>query len=500
MGEQRRRTKRTDRTWGVYARLSRKATQSDWDDAETVERQQELAAEFAEDEGLTIDPRFIYVDNHRSAWKSSEDGGKRAEWNRMIEDLSAGKFDGLLVYKLDRFARNTPDNESLVRAARRNAFIVGGPRFGFLDPNTADGRKRLREAAVAGAYESDNSSERITDAISSRVERGLQLGGGRLYGYEILSRVRSNKRDVTPRIRESEAKIIREVAAWVIEKKTSEWIADRLNERGLVTARGNAWSKSSVVAIVKRPANAGLRVDDEGNVIGHMQFNDEDGNPCPPILDRDVYERVTEILSRRRRGPKATDRYPLTGLVRCVSCEGQHTLSGSTGPRRDASGRRKRMYICAASKGGCSNSMLADALEATVREVMLRTTTDKELSRDLSRKAAAANDERARLLDEISDAKQAQADLAEKYAVGEIPKSRWDGISARVGARLATAEARLKELGAPKSGPMPAVTAEDWDNATSAEQRTLVRDAGLQITLRKSLTRGKGDPDRLQIS
>ena len=139
--------------YAIYARRSRKKARQR-NDRETVERQVALCRKYAAEQGLTVSDDHVYVDNDRSAWKSS---GKREAWNAMIAAGRRGEFAGVLAYKLDRFSRNVDDAEDLVKLAGNRRVVVDGPNSGRIDLSTAEGRQRFRQAAVQAAAESDNT-------------------------------------------------------------------------------------------------------------------------------------------------------------------------------------------------------------------------------------------------------------------------------------------------------------------------------------------------------
>ena len=170
--------------YAIYARRSRKKARRQRNDRETVERQVALCRKHAAEAGPHVAEEHVYVDNDRCAWKPD---GKREQWDAMIAAGRRREFDGLLAYKLDRFARNVRDAEDLVDLAGKRRVVIDGPNSGRIDLSTANGQAQLPRGRGAGAAESDNTSERVKDALAERAADGLLLGGGRLFGFEVLS-------------------------------------------------------------------------------------------------------------------------------------------------------------------------------------------------------------------------------------------------------------------------------------------------------------------------
>ena len=81
----------------IYARYS-----SDNQREESIEGQLRECKEYADKNGITI--LCSYIDRALSAKTDN-----RPEFQKMVQDSAKGLFDTVLVWKLDRFARNRYD-------------------------------------------------------------------------------------------------------------------------------------------------------------------------------------------------------------------------------------------------------------------------------------------------------------------------------------------------------------------------------------------------------
>ena len=81
----------------IYARYS-----SHSQTEQSIEGQLQVCYEYAKSNGYTVIGE--YIDRAQS-----DTTDNRAEFQRMIADSSKHTFDGVLVYQLDRFARNRYD-------------------------------------------------------------------------------------------------------------------------------------------------------------------------------------------------------------------------------------------------------------------------------------------------------------------------------------------------------------------------------------------------------
>ena len=480
--------------YAIYARLSRKKAKRQRNDKETVERQTALCRRYAAEQGLAVAEEHVYVDNHRSAWKPD---GPRPAWDAMIAAGRRGEFDGILAYKLDRFSRNVRDAEDLVDLAANRRVVVDGPNSGRIDLSTATGRHRFREAAVQAAAESDNTSERVKDGLGERAGRGLLLGGGRLYGFKVLSEEREEDDDVDARIEPAEADVIREAAARLLAAEPLAHIAADLNARGLRTVRGGLWAARNLGRMLAAPRYGGYAVMN-GTVTGRLAGD--------PVLDEDTYAQVQDLLSGRRRGRRESGRWPLTGVPRCgnPACgRAGRGMAGRTSTRLRADGTAPRQYTCPRSNGGCGMAVLAEPVEELVRARVLADLADDDEMAELARRERAVHDARAAAAAEVARLEDRLAELEAKLAAETIREHAYEAAKAVYDRRIADAEARRDVLAAPApAGKLPATTAAEYDVLSPAERRALIARLRLEVTvapLRPGGPRNTFDPERVQI-
>lgn len=97
----------------IYARYS-----SDSQREESIEGQLRECKEYAERNGITV--LSTYIDRALSAKTDN-----RPDFQRMIKDSANGLFDIVLVWKLDRFARNRYDSAHYKAILKKNG-VKGG--------------------------------------------------------------------------------------------------------------------------------------------------------------------------------------------------------------------------------------------------------------------------------------------------------------------------------------------------------------------------------------
>lgn len=121
----------------IYARYS-----SDGQREESIEGQLRECREFAERQGMTIIE--TYVDRATSAKTDN-----RPEFQKMISDSAQKQFDVVLVWKLDRFARNRYDSAMYKAKLKKNGVRVLSARENISD----DASGILMESVLEGMAE-----------------------------------------------------------------------------------------------------------------------------------------------------------------------------------------------------------------------------------------------------------------------------------------------------------------------------------------------------------
>jgi DNA invertase Pin-like site-specific DNA recombinase len=111
-----------------------------------------------------------YIDSGISGSKDS-----RPELNRLMADAKRRKFDAVIVYRFDRFARST---RHLVNALAE--FSALGIQFismhEGIDTSTPNGRLVFGIFASIAEFERDLIRERVRSGIANRKAKGLRVG------------------------------------------------------------------------------------------------------------------------------------------------------------------------------------------------------------------------------------------------------------------------------------------------------------------------------------
>ena len=302
----------------IYARYS-----SDNQREESIEGQIRECTAFAEKNNITI--LRHYIDRAFSAKTDN-----RPEFQNMIKDSGKRLFDMIIVWKLDRFARNRYDSARYKTALKKN-----GVKVVSATEVISDGAEGIiLESVLEGyaEYYSADLSEKVVRGMTENALKSKYNGGTRPIGYLIDS-------DQYFQLDPLTTPFVREAFQRYDEGATMTAIRDWLNEQGVKNTRGQKMTYNSVQHLLNNR-----------RYIGEYTYRDvvvPDG--IPAIVPQVLFERVQEKLAKNKKAParhKAEDEYLLTTKLFCGYCEAY--LYGESGTSH--TGNIHRYYKCISVK------------------------------------------------------------------------------------------------------------------------------------------------------
>jgi site-specific DNA recombinase len=423
------------------------------------------------------------VDRGLSAWKPKV---KRPGWNRLMQRLESGEAAGVIVFDMERFSRQPDDGSRLIKAAERGLLILDSD--GEYDLMSPSGRKSFRDALNVAEYFSMRLSARVTRGKRLKAMKGEPNGSKRPFGFE------SDR--VT--VRESEAEILRELTRRLLDGEPQGTLVAEMNERGITTSSGAAFSQQVMRDLLERRCNRG-QVVYRGTVVAQL--------PGEPIISEDDFEAVLALYAARRRGRPNSPAYLCSGVALCGKC-GQK-LHGrprsSMPPYPDGSVRR--CYWCSAE--GCKGIVIDQrGTDEAVRELVIEILSDPRRASAIEAAAVAAETEAGRLDRLIADAEELADDLAARLGRGELTRRRYDAAAGPLEARLSRLQSERKAVRAPEPPPRAAsrkAWERRWADATPEQRRQLLRTAlgGKRLVVRPATRAADGtwkfSPTRIVI-
>lgn len=301
----------------IYARYS-----SHSQTEQSIEGQLHDAYAFADRSGYQVIGE--YIDRALTGTKD-----QRPDFQRMIKDAEKREFQIVIVWKLDRFARNRYD--SAFYKARLKKYGVRVVSVMENIPETPEGIILEGLLESMAEYYSANLSENIRRGQQESIKKGWYCGGSVPMGYRLQEHKLIEDTRTSP--------LIRELYRRYADGEPLADIARDFNARGYRTQKGRVFKVSTFDNMIPNPA-----------YIGEYNYA---GTPVPglaqPLVDRETYDRCVLRREANRRAPAARRSsvdYLLQGKIFCGPCG--FPMIGECG--RSASGPYYHYYKCAGRK------------------------------------------------------------------------------------------------------------------------------------------------------
>lgn len=346
----------------------------------SIDQQVKACRQYAEAHSLEI--LKIYDDRAVSGTND-----RRPKFQQMIAEAADLDYEYVLVYSLDRFARDRYDSAVYKRQLRACGKRVISATEAISDDPTGILIESLLEGMAE--YYSKELARKSRRGMMDNAEKCL-ANGKQPYGYR-------RGRDGRVELVEQEAAVVREIFRRVADGEPFADILRDLNARGLKTSTGRAWTDSSFNGMLDNERYTGVYIYADVRVEGGV----------PQIVDRALFDRV-QLRLREKKNPRAPQKrrrengvYLLTGKLFCGGCLSPMVGVSGTGKH----GELHYYYACKGrrARSGCGvKPVRRDAIEAEVaaalREHVLTDETIVALAdAAMAQQAAMRNDPAAQL-------------------------------------------------------------------------------------------------------
>lgn len=429
------------KTAAIYARISSDPEHQ----LKGVDRQLKDCREAAESKGWVI--HDTYVDNDISAYS----GVERPEYNRLKEDIEAGKIDVVITWTTDRLFRKPRELEDwILFSEEKNVFIHSSSSDSELNLSSLQSVVMARVITTFASYEVGMTKMRIKRKHLELAQSGA-WPNARVYGYLANA-------EIVP----AEAEIIREMAERYLSGEQINGIARDLNARGVPTLKNANWRAATIVNILRAPRIAGLRVHN-GEIAAKGAWD--------PIIDEDLSHILRARLTPGRSpvprgGPR---KHLLVGILVCGRCR--------TGMVRGLGGKQKTPnYRCPKNVGAtaCGRmTIVADKAEDFIFQAAC-SALDLAVQGD---EPEVENNYSARLLEIEAKKEEIMAD----FVAGLIDRKLYLG-------GLEGLRAQAAALEPPKTKKRAAMTTgnhlrEEWPNMAVSAQRAILESIFAKVTI-----------------
>lgn len=261
---------------------------------------------------------------------------KRPDFMRMIGDCRKGKIDIIITKSVSRFSRNNLDCLLYVRELKELGIPIIFEKEGI---NTLQVSSELLITLFSGLSQAESESISMNVKIGKR----QSLKNGNVpFSYKSFLGYRKGA-DGKPEIDEEQAVIIRRIFKEYLVGKSLLDIAKDLTTDGIPTARGKTnWSSARVQSILTNEKYKGDALLQKTYIVDCISKKSKKNNgelPMyyvennhPAIIERSIFDKVQEEISRRnskrkvkQKGTKTelgkySSKYALSELLFCGNC------------------------------------------------------------------------------------------------------------------------------------------------------------------------------------
>lgn len=323
----------------MYLRKSRTDLEAEArGEGETLARHRAALNDLARRLGLTVDAVYSEI-------VSGETIAERPEMQRLLADVQAGKWDGVLVYEVERLARGDSIDQGIVS----QTFTYAGTKIytpaKTYDPTNEFDEEYFEFGLFMSRREYKTIRRRMIAGRIASVKEGKYMGKNDPFGYR---RVKLNEKGWSLEIVPEQAEIVRRIYGWCIDGVGCQTIARRLTAMGVKTRVGADWSPASVIQCIQNPLYCGYVtwgrktskklvqgssvtrkrvVKDEGDYIKAKGLHEA-------LVSEETWDAAQAALHSRPAIKVRSDRKmrnPYQGLIYCAKCG--HRLQMGTSHR-----------------------------------------------------------------------------------------------------------------------------------------------------------------------
>ena len=312
---------------------------------------------------------------------------RRENFNRMVDDAEAGKFDLVITKEISRFARNTLDSIQYTRQLL-NAGV--GVFFQNDNINTFDEDSELRLSIMSSIAQDElrKLSSRVKFGHQQAIKQNVVLGNSRIFGY-----IKNDGRLV---IDEDQAVMVRQLfELYATDEYSMKQLETLFWEKGYRNHNGKRIAHSTMSGMISNPKYKGYYVGNKVKVVDMftkkqkflppeewVMFKDETGEIVPAIVSEALWEQANAVLRRRSDDVKTRQGVCnhanlLTGKLYCTCCGTAYYRRES----QDRQGNKNSKWVCSGKiKNGADSCASFPIYEDEIKPLLLDVFRDTEAS------------------------------------------------------------------------------------------------------------------------
>ena len=328
-----------------YCLYARKSTEQEDKQVLSIDSQIREMEKLAVTEGLEIVTR-------KQESHSAKEAGQRPVFNEIVDELKAGKFNGILTWAPDRISRNAGDLGRIVDLMDQKLLVeirtYGGQRF----TNNPNEKFLLMILGSQAKLENDNKVINVRRGLRARAAMGLKPSIA-LTGY-LNSTNKDEKCQVI--VDPLRAPVIKQM----FEKVANDGWSGRqiykwLKESGFTTRYGKGMSLGNIYRLLRKSFYYGVFEYPEGSGEWY-------NGKHKPIITKELFDAVQEKIRVEKK--KAYGReFAFTRMIHCAYCGSGVTAEERIRELSDGGSNAHTYYRCTKIKNrDCPNEQVKESI------------------------------------------------------------------------------------------------------------------------------------------
>ena len=388
-------------------------------------------------------PQYRIVDIYADEGITGTEMEKRDEFNRLLRDCIRGKIDRIITKSVSRFARNTEELIATLRMLKEYGVSVYFEEQG-IDTERLNMEMIVTFPGMAAQQESETISGNVRWAVQKKMETGEYVCSNPPYGYVLVNKQLE--------IYEAEAIVVRRIYKLYLQGMGVQQIATLLNAENILRSERkgyNTWNRNAVLYILKNERYIGdalLEKKYTTDCLPYRQKKNKGEKPqyyvenyCPPIISREIFQAVQDMLASKRKERGAKRAYTLTQIMRCPDC-------GRAFRRQEIRG--KAYWLCgqlASSAGKCKSRRIREEMaydSFTTMVYKLKSNRESLLEKLIQRleylqSRTSENIERIRQIDkEIADLSAKNLVVTRLHTSGVLGTAEFTAQTSEIGNKI----------------------------------------------------------------
>ena len=258
---------------------------------------------------------------------------ERNEVQRLLSNVYAKKYKGVLVVEVERLARgNTKDQGEVADAFQFSDTLIITPAKVY-DPHNEFDQEYFEFGLFMSRREYKTIKRRLEAGKLQAVKEGNYILPSPPFGFDIVKKSRKERFLVE---KPEESRIVKMIFDWYTEdRKPTSWIANQLNLLGIPSRSGREWARATIKDILFNAHYIGkvswgkqqtIKEKDEltGKVVKKRRYTDNEQfyeGKHKGFISEEQFYKVRTIYGTQAPAKMNTELVnPLSGILRCCDC------------------------------------------------------------------------------------------------------------------------------------------------------------------------------------